>query len=177
LEFYRAAIRYLKNKNINLGVPPCRCAQQCAPTRGRPSLRSRPSASGCHGAMPLARLRPGSTALQHGLRSGLTRGNGNIFCQDPYLRQRNSQLSNKLTLIYQAYNDCGLSLCQAPGRTGGCAGAQCCLTTARRALVAGSPRPWPRPEGRPPPSSAGRPSLLFRFETDCTSLSKYLFTI
>ena len=64
-----------------------------------------------------------------------------IFCQDPCLRQRNSQLSSKLTLIYQAYNDCGLSLCQAPGRTGGCAGAQCCLTTARRAFVAGSPRP------------------------------------
>jgi hypothetical protein len=32
-------------------------------------------------------------------------------------------------------------LCAALGATGGRAGARCCLTTARRALVAGSPRP------------------------------------
>ena len=43
-------------------------------------------------------------------------------------------------------------LCPAPGRTEGRAGVRCFLTTARRALVAGSPRPkaddpWKHPKG------------------------------
>jgi len=49
--------------------------------------------------------------------------------------------------------------CAALGATGGRAGARCCLTTARRALVAGSPRPQAETGRRTDPSEArGTPS-------------------
>ena len=49
---WRVSPRVQLIQNKKLGVPPCRGARPCASTWGRPSFRSRPSASGCHGPIP-----------------------------------------------------------------------------------------------------------------------------